>query len=501
MHEPVEQLILPEFGFDNTFVHLSERFYTRLSPTPVSEPTLVKLNSKLAINLGLDPQALQTTSGAGILGGNYLPQGSEPLAMVYAGHQFGGWVPQLGDGRAILLGEVLGKDGRRRDIQLKGAGPTPYSRMGDGRAALGPVLREYIVSEAMWALGIPTTRSLAAVVTGDTVFREQALPGAIVARVAESHVRVGTFQFFSARSDTAGVKEMADYVIARHFSDIDSTHDKYELLLNAVVMRQAALIAQWQLVGFIHGVMNTDNTSIVGETIDYGPCAFMDKYDPKKVFSSIDQLGRYAYANQPGIGYWNLGCFGQTLLPLIEGDVDASLKKAQEIVGQYPALFQEAYLKGLRKKLGLQTEQEGDRALAEDLLSEMAKEGVDYTVTFRNLSALGLSIAGEVRQAEKFFEHSKGFQEWIVRWNKRLREDGVHAMTHTRVMRSANPAVIPRNHLVEEAIKFAVADGDYSHFHKLVEMVERPYDEAASSTKYALPPRPEEEVTQTFCGT
>ena len=316
MQELAEQLVVPKFGFDNTFARLSERFYTRLPPTPVSEPTLIKLNSKLAINLGLDPQALQTNSGVGMLSGNYLPQGSEPLAMVYAGHQFGGWVPQLGDGRAILLGEVLSKDGRRQDIQLKGAGPTPYSRMGDGRAALGPVLREYIVSEAMWALGIPTTRSLAAVATGDRVFREQALPGAIVARGAESHVRGGTFQFFSARSDKDGVKELADYVIERHFSDIGAAGDRYELLLNAVVMRQADLIAQWQLVGVIHGVMNTDNTSIVGETIDYGPCAFMDNYDPKKVFSSIDQMGRYAYANQPGIGYWNQTCFGQALLDL-----------------------------------------------------------------------------------------------------------------------------------------------------------------------------------------
>ena len=478
MQELAEQLVVPKFGFDNTFARLSERFYTRLPPTPVSEPTLIKLNSKLAINLGLDPQALQTNSGVGMLSGNYLPQGSEPLAMVYAGHQFGGWVPQLGDGRAILLGEVLSKDGRRQDIQLKGAGPTPYSRMGDGRAALGPVLREYIVSEAMWALGIPTTRSLAAVATGDTVYREQALPGAIVARVAESHVRVGTFQFFSARSDKDGVKELADYVIERHFSDIGTAGDRYELLLNAVVMRQADLIAQWQLVGFIHGVMNTDNTSIVGETIDYGPCAFMDNYDPKKVFSSIDQMGRYAYANQPGIGYWNLTCFGQTLLPLIEGDEDASSKRVQEIVAQYPALYQKAYLKGLRRKLGLQTEQEGDQALAEDLLNEMAREGMDYTVTFRNLSVPGSSICGEDTQEGEGSKNSEGFREWVVRWNKRVREDGAHEVTHENLMRSVNPAVIPRNHLVEEAIKFAVDEGDYSYFHKLVEIVERPYDEA-----------------------
>ena len=501
MHEPSEQLGVPEFGFDNTFARLSERFYTRLPPTPVSEPRLIKLNNKLAINLGLNPQALQTNFGAGMLSGNYLPQGSEPLAMVYAGHQFGGWVPQLGDGRAILLGEVLSKDGRRRDIQLKGAGPTPYSRMGDGRAALGPVLREYMVSEAMWALGIPTTRSLAAVATGDTVFREQALPGAIVARVAESHVRVGTFQFFSARSDIDGVKELADYVIERHFSGIGSAGDRYESLLNAVVMRQADLIAQWQLVGFIHGVMNTDNTSIVGETIDYGPCAFMDNYDPKKVFSSIDQMGRYAYANQPGIGYWNLTCFGQTLLPLIEGDEDTSLKRAQEIVAQYPDLYQKAYLKGLRGKLGLQTEQDGDQALAEDLLDEMARESMDYTMTFRNLSRPGLSTSGEDTQAGEGFKSSEGFREWVVRWNKRVREDGVHEVTHEKLMRSLIRAVIPRNHLVEEAIRFAVDEGNYSYFHKLVEIVERPYDEAGFFTKYALPPTPEEEITQTFCGT
>lgn len=501
MYDVNEQIGLPEFGFDNTFARLSGRFYTRLPPTPVSEPEVVKLNIDLAAELGLEPKTLQTKSGAEILSGNYVPQGSEPLAMVYAGHQFGGWVPELGDGRAILLGEVIGKDGHRRDIQLKGAGPTPYSRMGDGRAALGPVLREYIVSEAMWGLGIPTTRSLAAVATGDIVVREQPLPGAIIVRVAESHIRVGTFQFFSARSDVEGVRELADYVIERHFSGIGNSEDRYELLLQAVVKRQAKLIAKWQLVGFIHGVMNTDNTSIVGETIDYGPCAFMDKYDPKKVFSSIDQLGRYAYENQPGIGYWNLACYGQTLLPLINGDEETSVNRVREIIGEYPTLFQRGYLCGLRQKLGLQTHREGDQTLADDLLNEMAKEGMDYTVTFRHLCSLGWDVGAGTREAKKVFQTSKGLRDWSIRWKERLKADGIHAIPSEQLMKLANPAYIPRNHLIEEAIRFAVSEGDYSYFYKLIDVLRNPFESDSASTRYSMPPSPEEAVTQTFCGT
>ena len=501
MRENIDELDAGEFTFDNTFARLPERFYTRLAPTPVSSPKVIKVNEQLAKILSLDPEALAGCAGAKILSGNCVPKGSEPLAMVYAGHQFGGWVPQLGDGRAILLGEIVGRDGVRRDIQLKGAGPTPYSRSGDGRAALGPVLREYILSEAMWRLGIATTRSLAAVDTGDTILREEALPGAIVVRVAESHIRVGTFQFFSARSDTVGLKVLADYVIERHFPSIDNVDGKYEALLEAVVQLQASLVADWQLIGFIHGVMNTDNTSVVGETIDYGPCAFMDSYDPKKVFSSIDQFGRYAYSNQPGIGYWNMACLSQALLPLIEGGEESALDTVQKIVGKYPELFREAYLVGLRKKLGLRKELDADEKLGQDLLQEMSEEEMDYTLTFRHLTSYHGSNGTRAAAARRFFGVSKGLKDWIARWSRRLEEDGVGSNGWQEVMESANPVNIPRNHLVEEAIKYAVSENDYTHFHKLVGVLESPYKEVVSSTKYGLPPEPHEEVKATFCGT
>jgi len=501
MVDNLEQLDLPEFNFDNTFANLSARFYSRLPPTPVPAPTLIKLNNKLADVLGLDSADLRTEPGIQVLSGNCLPRGSDPIAMVYAGHQFGGWVPQLGDGRAILLGEVLGKDGIRRDIQLKGAGPTPYSRMGDGRAALGPVLREYIVSEAISALGIPTTRSLAAVSTGDMVMREQALPGAIIARVAESHIRVGTFQYFFAQSDHTGLKELADYVIARYFPTISDDTNKYASLLAEVVRRQAELIAQWQLVGFIHGVMNTDNSSIIGETIDYGPCAFLDKYDPQKVFSSIDQQGRYAYANQPGIGYWNLACFGQALAPLMGADNAASLSLIQELIAQYPALFEEYYSMGLNKKLGLQTRQEGDKKLAEDLLDEMVKWGADYTVTFRKLAEIANKHQSDGESRKGFFVNSRVMRDWVQRWRKRLSRDGDHPLSYFDILQLSNPAYIARNHLIEEVIEFAVSEGNYSHFHELVKVLENPFEESNSSSRYALPPTQEQEVTETFCGT
>ncbi|MEE2694415.1 MAG: YdiU family protein [Pseudomonadota bacterium] len=501
MHERIDELNAAQFTFDNTFARLPGRFYTRLAPTPVSSPKVIKVNNQLAEILGLDPEALESCSGATILSGNSVPKGSEPLAMVYAGHQFGGWVPQLGDGRAILLGEIVGRDGVRRDIQLKGAGPTPYSRSGDGRAALGPVLREYILSEAMWRLGIATTRALAVVDTGDIILREEELPGAIVVRVAESHIRVGTFQFFSSRSDTAGLKALADYVIERHFPSIDNAEGKYESLLEAVVRRQASLIAHWQLIGFIHGVMNTDNTSVVGETIDYGPCAFMDSYDPKKVFSSIDQFGRYAYSNQPGIGYWNIACFSQALLPLIGGAEKSALDRVEKIVGKYPELFREAYLVGLRKKLGLRKELQIDETLGQDLLQEIAEEGMDYTVTFRHLVSYHGSNGPRVAAAQRFFGVSKGLKDWIGRWSRRLEEDGVDSRGREAVMESANPVYIPRNHLVEEAIRYAVRENDYSYFHKLIAVLENPYEEVASLARYGLPPEPHEEVKATFCGT
>src|SRR3954469_13664848 len=366
-------LMTLHFPFEHTYAALPADFFARVAPTPGSAPRLIKLNRALAVDLGLDPALLSTPEGAEILSGKRLPEGADPIAMAYAGHQFGHFVPQLGDGRAILLGEVIDKDGTRRDIQLKGSGPTPFSRRGDGRAALGPVLREYIVSEAMFRLGLPTTRSLAAVVTGEGGMRETALPGAVLTGVAASHIRVGTFQFFAARSDTDGVRQLADYVIARHYPEAAKADQPYRALLEQVVAAQADLIARWLLVGFIHGVMNTDNMSVAGETIDYGPCAFMDAYDPAMVFSSIDHMGRYAYGNQPRIGLWNLTRLAETLLPLLAEEQDRAVAQAQEALSGFSPRFEAAYYGGLRRKIGLFTDREEDLALASDLLWTMAE--------------------------------------------------------------------------------------------------------------------------------
>src|SRR6201997_333733 len=356
------------FPFQNTYAALPANFFARVAPTPVSAPRLIKLNRPLALQLGLDPDLLDTPEGAEILSGKRLPEGADPIAMAYAGHQFGHFVPQLGDGRAILLGEVVDRDGIRRDIQLKGSGPTPFSRRGDGRAALGPVLRKYIVSEAMFALGIPTTRSLAAVITGESVMRETVLPGAVLTRVATSHIRVGTFQYFAARGDTEGGNRLDDPPVARHYPQAAEAERPYHALLEGVIARQAELVARWLLVGFIHGVMNTDNTSISGETIDYGPCAFMDDYDPATVFSSIDELGRYAYGNQPRIALWNLTRLAECLLPLFSEDKEKAIAEAQDILGAFPEQFSAAYQAGLRRKIGLFTVRDGDEALVQDLL-------------------------------------------------------------------------------------------------------------------------------------
>src|SRR6201747_1760712 len=373
------------FPFQNSYAALPANFFARVAPTPVASPRLVKLNRPLAVHLGLDPDVLESAEGAEILAGKRIPDGADPIAMAYAGHQFGHFVPQLGDGRAILLGEVIDADGVRRDIQLKGSGPTPFSRRGDGRAALGPVLREYIVSEAMAALGIPSTRSLAAVVTGENVVRETLLPGAVLTRVASSHIRVGTFQYFAARSDVAGVRRLADHVIARHYPDVAGAERPYHALLDEVIGRQAELVAHWLLVGFIHGVMNTDNTSISGETIDYGPCAFMDSYDPATVFSSIDEMGRYAYGNQPRIALWNLTRFAECLLPLFSDDQEKAIAEAQSALGNFAEKFDAAYYAGLRRKLGLATAQDDDPDLANDLLKAMAENAADFTLAFRRL--------------------------------------------------------------------------------------------------------------------
>src|ERR1700723_3871705 len=431
--------------FDNTYARLPERFYARVSPTPVATPRLVKLNLGLARSLELDPHALASEKGVQILAGNRIAEGSEPLGLAYAGHQFGYFVPQLGDGRANLLGEVRGPDGVRYDIQLKGSGPTPFSRRGDGRAALGPVLREYIVSEAMATLGIPTTRSLAAVVTGERVMRETPLPGAVLTRVASSHIRVGTFQFFAARGDTEGVRRLADHAIARHYPEAAHSDRRYHALLEDVVARQASLVARWLLVGFIHGVMNTDNTSISGETIDYGPCAFMDQYDPATVFSSIDEQGHYAYANQPRIALWNLTRLTECLLPLFSEVRDKAIADAQAVLGDFAEHFNAAYQSGLRQKIGLFTARDGDEALVQDLLDAMAKNQADFTLTFRRLSAAPEDAARD-QDARTHFADPIAYDEWVARWRQRTAGEPQTPAERAAMMRAVNPAFIPRNH-------------------------------------------------------
>ena len=487
--------------FDNSYAKLPERFYTRQNPTPVSAPRLIRVNRELARHLGIDPDWLESETGVEVIAGNRIPDGAEPIATVYAGHQFGSWNPRLGDGRAILLGEMLGADGVRYDIQLKGAGPTPYSRGGDGRAPLGPVLREYIVSEAMAALGIATTRTLAAIITGDRVMRDSSEPSGVLARVAQSHIRIGTLEFFASRQDFDALRLLVDHVIERHYPDAAQAENPCRALLDRVVARQAALIARWQLVGFIHGVMNTDNMLLSGETIDYGPCAFMDDFHPDTVFSSIDHGRRYAYGNQPQIACWNLGGLAQALLPILDEDKDKALESAQEAIGAFPNLFADAYRKGMGKKLGLTECRAEDEALVQDLHTLMMQEKADFTLTFRRLSDLACPQSRSVHDVGEVYEISNAFAPWMHRWRERIATDSRDARERQTSMRSVNPAYIPRNHLVEEVIDAAVTQQDFAPFHKLMGVLARPYEYDADRTQYVTPPRPDQVVSQTFCGT
>ena len=454
----------------------------------------------MAEQLGINPDYLGSAEGVAVLAGNIIPNGADPIALAYAGHQFGSFVPQLGDGRAILLGEVVDREGRRRDIQLKGSGPTPFSRRGDGRAALGPVLREYIVSEAMAALGIPTTRSLAAVATGEAVLRATALPGAVLTRIAASHIRIGTFQFFAARGDTDAVRQLADYVIRRHFPEFDRAPHRYRALLEAVAGRQAQLVAQWLLVGFIHGVMNTDNTSIAGETIDYGPCAFMDVYHPGAVFSSIDEMGRYAYGNQAAIARWNLARLAETLLFLLADEEEAAIAIANEALAHFAEQFNSAYAAGLGRKLGFLEQHEGDLAIAQDLLQRMAANGADFTLTFHALCGAA-EDPSQVAAVRAQFSDPVAFDEWAMGWRLRLAGEKTGKAERECVMRRANPVVIARNHLVEEALNAATAAQDFGPFDALVAVLSDPYTDRPGLERYKSGPRPDEVVQQTFCGT
>jgi serine/tyrosine/threonine adenylyltransferase len=487
-------------AFDSTYARLPDRFFARVAPTPVAAPRLIRVNAPLATELGIDPHWLASEQGVAVLAGNRVPDTATPIATAYAGHQFGSFVPQLGDGRAILLGEVVDRGGTRRDVQLKGAGPTPFSRRGDGRAALGPVLREYLVSEAMQALGIPTTRALAAVTTGERVIRETMLPGAVLARVASSHIRVGTFQFFASRGDVEGVRTLADHVLARHYPHAAGAERPYRALLDEVIRAQAELIARWLLVGFIHGVMNTDNMSVAGETIDYGPCAFLDEYDPRAVFSAIDRTGRYAYANQPAIAQWNLTRLAECLLPLLADDSDAAAADAVEALEAFAPAFDRAYQGGLRRKLGLATEREGDAALAEDLLQAMAANGADFTLTFRRLSE---AAAGEEADAavRSLFSDPAAYDAWAPRWRQRLREEPGDPAARRQSMLSVNPAFIPRNHRIEAVIRAAVDRDDFAPLEELLTVLAKPYDSQPPFVRYMEPPAAQERVLQTFCGT
>ena len=480
------------WNFDNSYAHLPKSFFSSINPTSVRSPELIIFNSSLATSLGLNDEALQSDEGIAVFAGNEIPEGAFPLAQAYAGHQFGHFT-MLGDGRAVLLGEQITPAGERVDIQLKGSGRTPYSRGGDGRAALGPMLREYIISEAMHALGIPTTRSLAVVSTGELVIRETDLPGAILTRVAASHIRVGTFEYVARLGNIEELKTLADYTIKRHYPEIEVDEGGYLSFLQEVIKRQATLIAKWQLVGFIHGVMNTDNMTISGESIDYGPCAFMDTYDPATVFSSIDTQGRYAYGNQPYIGGWNLARFAETLLPLLHENQDQAVELAQGVISGFTELYQANWLAGMRAKLGIFNEEEQDELLIKGLLSMMQKYRADYTNTFRALTF--------DRQEETVLFGTQEFEQWYELWQARLGRQQESKADSQQLMRNSNPAVIPRNHRVEETLEAAVKQGDYSVMERLLDVLSRPYEYAPEQAEYCKLPEPSNRPYRTFCGT
>lgn len=487
-----EAIMETGLNLENSYADLPKIFFNTQSPSHVPSPKLVVLNYPLITSLGLNAQALQSTDGVDIFAGNNIPEGAVPIAQAYAGHQFGHFT-LLGDGRAVLIGEHITPLGEKFDIQLKGSGRTPYSRGGDGKAALGPMLREYIISEAMNALGIATTRSLAVVATGEPIIRETELPGAILTRVAASHIRVGTFQYASKWGTVEELRALADYTLQRHFQEMDNKENRYLFLLREVIKKQAELIAKWQLVGFIHGVMNTDNMAISGETIDYGPCAFMDVYDLSTVFSSIDIHGRYAYGNQPNIAAWNLARFAETLLPLLHINQNEALKLAQNEVSNFSNLYKYNWLSGMRAKLGIFNEELEDEYLIEELLNMMQKYGADYTNTFRALTS------DKIEDIVLFGKEE--FDKWYKLWQKRLTRQEESEVSSKQLMQRSNPAVIPRNHRVEEALEAAVKQGDYSVMERLLDALSRPYDYPKEQDYYSTLPEPSACLYQTYCGT
>ena len=492
------------FSFDNSYARLPARFFARVDPTPVRAPRIVAVNAQLADLLGVDAAKLAAAEGIAMLAGNVVPAGAASIALAYAGHQFGNFVPQLGDGRAILLGEVVGKDGVRRDIQLKGSGPTPFSRRGDGRAALGPVLREYLVSETMHAFGIPTTRALAAVASGESVRRDRVLPGGVITRVATSHIRVGTFEYFANKNDREALLLLTNHALARHYPARAGDANPALALLECVLEAQAKLVAAWLGVGFVHGVMNTDNTSIAGETIDYGPCAFLDTYEPMKKFSSIDEQGRYAFMNQPRIAAWNVTRLAEAILPLVHENEEEAARLATAVLERFGDLFEDAFAAVLRRKIGLDpngtTRKPEDALLARDLLERMASNRVDHTLFFRRLSGAENDDAAKERVAQLFADPA-AFVSWTSEWHRRLASEITSASERAAMMRAANPIFIPRNHRVEEVLAAAVDEGNYTPFETLANVLRRPFDEQPDFARFEDPPGAEWGNYKTFCGT
>ena len=486
------------FNFDNSFARELAGLFVACNAEKVPEPSLLIFNQPLAEELCLDSSKLETPFGAEIFAGNRTPDGACPIAQVYAGHQFGNFSAQLGDGRALLLGEIIDRAGKRQDVQLKGSGRTPFSRSGDGKAALGPVLREYLISEAMYALGVPTTRSLAAVSTGEKVFRETPLPGAVLTRVATSHLRVGTFEFFAARREFDKVRRLADYAIARHYPEVVDAANPFLAFFKSVAQAQLSLVAHWMSIGFIHGVMNTDNTAISGQTIDYGPCAFMDTFSPATVFSSIDTQGRYAYGNQPSILIWNLCRLAETLLPLIDDEKDAAVELVTEEVHDFEREFKNIWLNLMRRKIGLNTEEEGDFELIQTLLNVMQEGEADFTLTFRRLSQ---AMLGDRASIGDLFSNPEPYNLWEAKWMSRLQNETIEPGRRVAMMDEVNPIYIPRNHRVEEALSIAVEEGDLAEFKNLLSIVSEPFNEIPGREKYAGPAPKTIVPYRTFCGT
>ena len=487
--------------FDNTYVRLPEHFYQRIEPDPVESPELIDVNKKLLVELGLSLDQLTGKSLAKVFAGNVLPEGAEPIAMAYAGHQFGNFVPQLGDGRAVLIGEILDKAQKRWDLQLKGSGQTRFSRSGDGRAPLGPVIREYIMSESMNSLGVSTSRTLAIVQTGENVIREKILPGAVLTRMASSHIRVGTFQYYLCRNDVKGLKILADYVINRLYPNVRDADNPYYELFMSVCEAQAVLVANWMLVGFIHGVMNTDNTTISGETIDYGPCAFLDIYDHNTVFSSIDNFGRYAFENQPSITQWNLARLAECLLPIIGLDEKAGIAMLSAGLEEFLDKYNKYWLRGLCGKIGLVDQLKNeDKTLAQNLLDLMEKYQADYTLTFRYLCDC-VEVQSNINDLLALFQNNQRARDWVKKWQNRIAQEKISSDAIKEKMKSINPAFIPRNHLVEQAIDSALENKNFSDMFRLLEILDRPFSDQPKYHEYMQPPKPEEKIFQTFCGT